>query len=90
MKKGQARHLRRQIDEVIGGIVRKERDQARLSQMDLCATLGIDQSALSRIESGKQQLTASQWVLFCEVVHLEDYLAREVFDSLAQEKEGSC
>lgn len=38
----------------------------RVNQTELALALGIDQSALSRVENGYQQLTVGQWVLLHE------------------------
>lgn len=46
-----------------------------MNQTALAPQLGLDQSALSRVESGKQQLTTTQWVLLCELTGREERLA---------------
>lgn len=39
-----------------------------MNQAKLGAILGLDQSAYSRCESGKQQVTAAQWLVFLDLV----------------------
>ncbi len=56
---------------VIGEIVRDIRKHRNLNQTEVCKAIGLDQSALSRVESGKQQLTAAQWVLFCRKLRIK-------------------
>lgn len=52
----------------IGEMVRAARRHRGMNQVLVAPKLGLDQSALSRVESGKQMLTASQWFAFCELV----------------------
>jgi transcriptional regulator with XRE-family HTH domain len=49
----------------IARLVRATRKQLGFSQEDVAQRLGIIQSALSRIETGSQMLTAAQWAEFC-------------------------
>lgn len=51
----------------IGEILRVTRKHIGLNQTAVAPQLGLDQSALSRVESGKQMLTASQWIAFCHL-----------------------
>lgn len=50
------------IDHVIGAQIKDLRKKHGLNQVQFCKHIGLDQSALSRVESGRQQLTAAQWV----------------------------
>ncbi|MGK5083215.1 helix-turn-helix transcriptional regulator [Bdellovibrionota bacterium FG-1] len=50
----------------IGKLLQATRKHLGFNQTEVAPTLGLDQSALSRIESGKQFLTASQWFTFCQ------------------------
>lgn len=64
---------------IIGGIVRDIRKERKIQQTVLCKALGLDQSALSRVENGRQVLTAAQWVLFCRTMGvMGDGLANRV------------
>ena len=49
----------------IARLVRATRKQLGLSQDDVAQRLGLIQSALSRIETGAQMLSAAQWAEFC-------------------------
>jgi transcriptional regulator with XRE-family HTH domain len=51
----------------IGRIVRATRKQLAISQVDFAKDLGLMQSALSRIETGSQNLTAPQWLEICQL-----------------------
>lgn len=51
--------------ERIGQILQATRKHLGLNQTAVAPLLGLDQSALSRVESGKQMLTATQWFTFC-------------------------
>lgn len=51
--------------ERIGDILRVTRRHLGINQMEVAPRLGLDQSALSRVESGKQILTHAQWLVFC-------------------------
>lgn len=66
------------IDTLIGREVRRHRKSAKVRQTALAPILGLDQSALSRVESGKQTLTAAQWVLFCHHMSIPNQLASTV------------
>lgn len=48
------------VDKKLGQIVRRYRKDVGLGQVQLSRYLGLDQSALSRVENGKQPLTAPQ------------------------------
>lgn len=49
----------------IARLVRATRKQLGLSQESIASKLGLIQSALSRIETGSQMLSAPQWAEFC-------------------------
>jgi transcriptional regulator with XRE-family HTH domain len=51
----------------IGQILQATRKHLGLNQTAVAPQLGLDQSALSRVESGKQMLTATQWFTFCSL-----------------------
>jgi transcriptional regulator with XRE-family HTH domain len=51
----------------IGKLLQASRKHLGLNQTAVAPQLGLDQSALSRVESGKQMLTASQWFTFCNL-----------------------
>jgi len=53
------------VIERIGRILQATRKHLGLNQTAVAPQLGLDQSALSRVESGKQMLTATQWFTFC-------------------------
>ena len=53
------------VVQKIARIVRATRKQLGLSQDDVAQRLGLIQSALSRIETGAQMLSAPQWAEFC-------------------------
>ena len=51
----------------IGQLLQATRKHLGLNQTAVAPQLGLDQSALSRVESGKQMLTATQWFTFCSL-----------------------
>jgi transcriptional regulator with XRE-family HTH domain len=51
----------------IGKLLQATRKHLGMNQTALAPQLGLDQSALSRVESGKQMLTAHQWFTFCNI-----------------------
>jgi transcriptional regulator with XRE-family HTH domain len=51
----------------LGLLLQATRKHLGMNQTALAPQLGLDQSALSRVESGKQMLTAVQWFTFCEI-----------------------
>jgi transcriptional regulator with XRE-family HTH domain len=53
------------VIERIGRILQATRKHLGMNQTAVAPQLGLDQSALSRVESGKQMLTATQWFTFC-------------------------
>lgn len=54
------------LNHEIGAFVQATRKANGWKQTEIAKRLGLDQSALSRVENGKQSLTAAQWVTFCE------------------------
>lgn len=46
-------------------LLRDVRKSHRYSQTELATYMKLDQSALSRIESGKQELSIEVWIRFC-------------------------
>lgn len=73
--KAPAKQEMKRLNHVIGAEVRRLRKESGLGQVEFAVELGLDQSALSRIESGKQVLTAPQWVLLCKRLDvIGDYL----------------
>jgi len=51
------------LDELIGVALYKARKSGGWTQKDIAQALNIEQCAVSRIEAGKQKLTASQAVI---------------------------
>lgn len=65
-------HLKKAIPDRIviqriGQILQATRKHLGLNQTAIAPQLGLDQSAFSRVESGKQMLTATQWFTFCNL-----------------------
>lgn len=58
------------VAQRVAKIVRACRKNLGISQTCLARELGIDQSALSRVESCRQNLTAQQWFYFCKIVQI--------------------
>lgn len=52
--------------EQIGRRVRQLREEAAERQVDIAAVLGLDQTAMSRIESGARAITARELVLLSQ------------------------
>lgn len=52
-----------QLNLLIGMVVKRARKLSKVNQSDLAGHLGLEQSALSRVETGRQQLTAAQWAI---------------------------
>src|SRR5687768_17309031 len=55
------------LTQRIGRVVQAARKHLGINQTALAPKLGIDQSGLSRVESGRQALTAVQWFTFCDI-----------------------
>ena len=72
------------IIDRIGNILRVTRKHLGVNQTAVAPRLGLDQSALSRVESGKQMLTATQWMIFCELTHISPDAALSGFIELDQ------
>jgi transcriptional regulator with XRE-family HTH domain len=53
------------INKSLGEYVKKLRKNGNLTQASLGTLLGIDQSAMCRVEKGLQQLSAVQWFTLC-------------------------
>lgn len=53
------------VNQRIGRLLQATRKHLGLSQSVIAPQLGLDQGGLSRVESGKQLLTAAQWFKFC-------------------------
>jgi transcriptional regulator with XRE-family HTH domain len=49
-----------EMNRIIGMTVKRLRNKAGINQSYVAEAIGLDQSALSRVEKGKQALTASQ------------------------------
>lgn len=47
-------------------ILKKVRKEFKLTQKEIAETLGISQGTYSKIESGYLELSAMQWMIFCE------------------------
>lgn len=56
------------LSRAIGAEIKRIRRTAKLSQTACGKVCGVDQSAWSRIESGKQQMTLLQFMAFCSLV----------------------
>jgi transcriptional regulator with XRE-family HTH domain len=57
--------------KAIGRYLQRIRKTQDLNQTTLAPLLGLDQSALSRVESGYQQLTAVQLFVFCDTLQVK-------------------
>lgn len=66
------------IPQLIGAHLKQVRKAHGLSQVAACEFIGVTQSALSRIEAGKQQLLASQWLTFIFNIGAKNDLAAVV------------
>jgi len=51
----------------IARLVRVARKRSGLTQEVISRELGLNQSAFSRIEQGNQNMTATQWFVFCQI-----------------------
>lgn len=56
--------------EVIGGIIRTFRTLRGMNQTELGKYLHLHQTAISRIESGAQQLSLPEWFVVAEVLSI--------------------
>ena len=70
------------IDAAIGALVRRLRKAHKLTQTEFCKLIGVEQSAVSRIEKGLQTLTAPQWVRTCQALDLRGDQIVTVCDGL--------
>lgn len=52
-----------------------ERKAKKISQQDLCKTLGITQGLLSKIENGKLKPSVFVWLTFCRLFNLKSEIA---------------
>lgn len=69
----------RNLNPTIGAYVKNLRKNRELRQTAVAHAIGLNQATLSRVESGFQNLTAAQWVLFCEHLGiLNDKLVKAV------------
>ena len=55
--------LLHELNLQIGRSVKSERKKAKLNQTEISFLIGLDQTAVCRIEAGKQFMTAAQWFL---------------------------
>ena len=62
------------LSQRIGREVKRIRKKSGMNQTELAPLLGLDQSALSRVENGKQVLTVGQWVTLCLLTKTKDSL----------------
>lgn len=60
------------IDSHIGHCVSEWRREAGLSQEALAQTIGLQQTAVSKIEAGKQSLTVEQLLLVLDACGVSD------------------
>lgn len=82
------------LNVLFGSYISRVRRRNKVQQTKLGDILNLDQSAMSRVESGKQTLTAIQWFTFCDYFQLptemlsaieEEKLLNEVEDALGGE-----
>lgn len=59
------------LDLEIGQSIRSLRKASKISQTALAEVVELDQSGISRIESGKQSLTPTQIKLVCEYFDID-------------------
>ena len=62
------------IDSHIGHCISEWRRKAGLSQETLAQTIGLQQTAVSKIEAGKQSLTVEQLLLVLDACGVSDQL----------------
>jgi transcriptional regulator with XRE-family HTH domain len=55
----------------IGMIIRKIREEKKISQQDLAAACNFEKSNMSRIEAGKTNLTIGTLLKICEVLKIK-------------------
>ncbi len=58
------------IAQLMGRVIQKKRKRGGMNQTELAPLLRLDQSALSRVESGNQQLTLAQWIILTQTLHV--------------------
>lgn len=68
----------KKLNRAIGAEIKRIRKKSEMNQVKLAPILGLDQSALSRVENGAQSLSAAQWVLFCRATETRDGLTARV------------
>lgn len=66
------------ISQIIGAHFKRVREECGLTQSQAAGLIGLDQPALSRVEAGKQNLLAVQWLAFIFHVGVEDDLSEVV------------
>lgn len=77
------REVDRTADQVLGARVRSLRERRELTQTEFAQALGLDQSAVSRIEDGSRPLTAR------ELASASSALAVTISGLLEEEASGS-
>jgi ribosome-binding protein aMBF1 (putative translation factor) len=65
---GRSRYLTERRDTRIGTTIAGLREQRRWSQRALAKVVGLDQSAVSRIEAGKRRLAAGELEAFAQAL----------------------
>lgn len=55
----------RKLNIALGSFIKTERKKKSLRQTKTAKLMGLDQSAMSRVESGKQPIQAAQLLMFC-------------------------
>lgn len=63
----------RELKMNVGHILKAGRHSCSLSQMELSTALDMNQSVLSRLESGDLTLGAAEWMAFCEITGISPH-----------------
>jgi len=66
----------------IGKNIRKIRNEKNISQQDLAAVCNFEKSNMSRIESGKTNLTIGTLLKICEALHVKLSDVIDIEDSI--------
>ncbi|MCK5029617.1 MAG: helix-turn-helix transcriptional regulator [Bacteroidales bacterium] len=70
-----------------GQFIKTEREKREWTQTDFGAKIGINSSAISRIENGTQKFSTSKLIRLAEILQIDIQLVKDLFyaDKFAQE-----
>ncbi|HEX4225281.1 MAG TPA: helix-turn-helix transcriptional regulator [Pseudonocardiaceae bacterium] len=76
------------IRKQVGNLVRRVRDRERLTQTELGKMIGLSQSTVTNIESGRTRIKPAHLELLISCCHVADDTARELRDLVNDDQQG--